>query len=843
MTFPLELNQPYALLALAVLGLLYYWQLQTLAPLSPWRRNASFLLRCLGVVLLVLALTDPRWLSQTRQTAVAWVVDRSRSVGEEAEKRAVPFFEETQRAAAMPSWKWIPFAGRSELVPTVAEGARVNIRQLRDENTNIAGALQFAQASLPPGYAKTIVLFSDGRETEGDLAETTRALKAAGVRVMAVPVQAPPRPEVLVRSVSVPRQIREEQPFQVGVEIVSNVETDAEVDIFRNGARIATTSIKLKPGTNRLENTQAVKGDKVFEYSAAVRAKSDTIVDNNQAGAVVQAQGKSKVLLIADKPDQARYLAVALRQEGIILDVRPATGAPVDLADLQNYDLVLLDNVPATDLSPAQLELFATYVRDFGGGLLMLGGNNSFGLGGYYQTPVEDLLPVRCNFEKQKEDPSLALALVIDRSGSMGTDKMEMAKDASKAAVELLGPRDYVTVIAFDHEAYSITEMVSAADKAGVQQKISEIQSGGGTNIAPGLEMAYARLPGCPAKIKHVILLTDGVSSPGPFREMVSRMVQERITVSAVALGSDSDQALLQDIANWGAGRYYFTDNPTSVPQIFARETMTASKSSVQELPFIPKSALPAPFLTGIDMTTAPFLLGFVMTRLKPTAEVWLTTETGEPLLTTWRYGLGQSGAFTSDARNRWAVEWLKWDGYGKFWAQTIRKLMRSASISRAQSTFKQERGGMRLTMDVLDDQGRYLPEATGELLLLDPQGKPTKPVLTATAPGRLEAWFPTRDKGAYHLQATLRNGTDVLETQYLSASTSYSEEFLLQPPDEAGLNTLCRETGGIYNPTPAQILADDTRTASSEMELWIPLVIAALAVFTLDVAVRRWPA
>ncbi|MEZ0298707.1 MAG: VWA domain-containing protein, partial [Candidatus Methylacidiphilales bacterium] len=839
MTFPIELNQPYALLALAALAILFWWQRQTLAPLSPLRRRLSFFLRCLGFVFLVLALTDPRWLKEERRTSVAWLVDRSRSVGDEAEKRAVPFFQEAERTGSMPSWKWIPFAGKSELNPTAPkpEGEKINLKQLRDENTNIAAALQFAQASLPPGYAKTLVLFSDGRETEGSLTEALKPLKQAGVRVMTVPIQPPANAEVLVRGVTVPRNIREEQPFQVGVEVVSNIETAAEVDIFRNGARIATQSIKLKPGSNRLESTQSVKGDKVFEYTAAVRAKDDTIIDNNQASAVVQAKGKSKILLIADKPDQARYLAVALRQEGIVLDVRPATGAPVDLADLQNYDLVLLDNVPATDFSPAQLELLSTYVRDFGGGLLMLGGNNSFGLGGYYQTPVEDLLPVRCNFEKQKEDPSLGLAIVIDRSGSMQGDKMEMAKEASKAAVELLSPRDYVSIIAFDNDVYSITEMGLAADKGGIQQKISEIQAGGGTNIAPGLEMAFARLPACPAKIKHVILLTDGVSSPGPFRELISQMVQERITVSTVGLGNDADQQLLQDMANWGNGRYYFTDNPASVPQIFARETMTASKSSVQELPFIPKAGLPAPFLSGIDLSTAPFLLGFVMTKLKPTSEVWLTTETGEPLLTTWRYGLGQSGAFTSDARNRWAVEWLKWEGYGKFWAQLVRKLTRSASISRSQSTFRPERGGMRVILDVLDDQGRFLPESGGEILMLDPNGKASKPTLTATAPGRLEAWFPTPDKGSYHLQATLRNGKEMLETQYISTSTSYSEEFLLQPADEQALRHLAEETGGIYNPTPKQILENDQRTSPSEVELWLSCVLIALAFFLGDVA------
>ncbi|MEO8205307.1 MAG: VWA domain-containing protein, partial [Chthoniobacterales bacterium] len=636
--------------------------------------------------------------------------------------------------------------------------------------------------------------------------------------------------------------IREEQPFRVGVEIISNRETEAEVDIFRNGARIGTQAMTLHPGINRFETTQTVKGEKVFEFTAAVRAKEDTISDNNQSSALLQAEGKSKVLLIADKPDQARYLAVALRQEGIILDIRPTTGAPVELSDLQNYDLLILDNVAATDMTPSQIALMASYVRDFGGGLLMLGGDKSFGLGGYYQTPIEEVLPVRCDFEKQKDDPALGLAIVIDRSGSMSGEKMEMAKEAAKAAVELLSPKDYVTVVAFDNEVYSISDLQPAQDKAGIQQLISTIEASGGTNISPGLEMAYTRLSPAPAKIKHVILLTDGVSSPGPFREIISRMAEDRITVSTVGLGSDADQQLLQDMANWGNGRFYYTDNAQSVPQIFARETMTASKSSLLEVPFLPKAALPAPFLADIDLANAPFLLGFVMTKVKPTAELWLTTETGEPLFATWRYGLGQAGAFTSDARNRWAVEWLKWNGYGKFWAQVVRRLMRSASLSRSQVAFRPEGEGQHITLDVLDEQGRYMPDAEGELSILTPSEKTQKVTLHPTAPGRLEAWWPTKEKGAYHMQATLRNGKEPMETQYYSIATGYSDEFLLQPPDEKLLRKIAQETGGIFNPTPEQILENDKRTAPWENDLWPWFAALSLLCFVTDIAVRRWP-
>jgi uncharacterized membrane protein/uncharacterized protein YegL len=836
----MELTHPWLLLALAGLALIAWWHRRTLAPFSHRRRLLSLALRSAVFVLVVLALTEPRWLQQRRETHVIWLVDLSRSVGNAA-------IEAARKLAAQPtgvkSQSWIAFAGRSALAKDEKSLSELIPATVQDDRTDLAGALKFAEASFPLGYAKTVVLVSDGVETSGAVGAQLAGLEGAGVRVHTVLAAPPERPEVLVRSVTAPRQVKEDEPFCVQAEIAANREMDAEVEIFKSGARVALKTEKLKAGVNRFEFTQSVKGEeRLSEFTVQVRAKDDTLADNNAASAFVQSEGKSKALLLADKPEQARYLALALRQEGILLDVRPATGAPTELGDLQNYDLVLIDNVPATDLAPAQMQLFASYVRDFGGGLLMLGGDQAFGLGGYYQTPIEEVLPVRCDFEKEQENPSLGLVLVIDRSGSMSGDKMEMAKDAAKAAVELLSARDYVGVVAFDHEAFWASEIGLATDKGGVQQRIAAIQAGGGTNIAPGMELGFSKLSGTPAKLKHMILLTDGVSTPGPFFELTSQMASERITVSTVAVGSDSDTKLLEQIAGWGNGRYYFTDNPQSIPQIFARETMTASKSAIQETPFLPVPTRPADFLAGVNFDTAPFLLGYVTTKLKPTAESWLVTERGEPLLATWRYGLGQAGAFTSDARNRWAVEWLKWEGYGKFWAQLTRRLMRGRALRNFPAEIQREGDGFRLVVNAVDERGHFLADVTGEVSVRDPQGRQKSVALARTAPGRFDGWWAAPEKGGHHAQIVFKQHGEVVDRQALSASVGYPEEFLLRPPDEAKLRAIAQRTGGTFNPQPADILRDDRRTAPLERELWPWLVGLALLLFVADVAAKRWP-
>ncbi len=464
--------------------------------------------------------------------------------------------------------------------------------------------------------------------------------------------------------------------------------------------------------------------EKLLHYEVAVRAADDTVAQNNQAGAAAVSEGTARVLLLSDAPESARHFEWALRQEGIELNVRPAEGAPTQISDLRNFDTVIIDNVPASALSREQMELLRGYVRDFGGGLIMLGGDEAFGLGGYFRTAVEDVLPVQCDFQKEEETPSLALSLVIDRSGSMSGIPIELAKAAAKASVDLLGPRDYASVIAFDSAAYPVVPLQSAANAAAIGADIASITAGGGTSMAPAMEEALRQLSTSTAKLKHVILLTDGVSTPGPFDQLAGEMARSGITVSTVAVGG-ADTALLAQIAEWGNGRYYETSDWSTIPQIFTKETMTASKSAIQEFPFLATPVRAVDFLEGVPWDAAPFLLGYVRTKAKPTSETWLVTERGDPLLTTWRFGLGTTAAFTSDARNRWAVEWLRWPGYGKFWGQLLRRLGRPPTLGWSEVALEDRGEAVELRVDALDPEAAGFPDGVrGSVRVAGPDGE-----------------------------------------------------------------------------------------------------------------------
>ncbi|HUG67819.1 MAG TPA: VWA domain-containing protein, partial [Pirellulaceae bacterium] len=671
--------------ALLVLG---WYFARSLSDFPRPQRIVSLVSRTLIVFLLALSLAGLTWLHTTHEQFVIFLIDQSLSVGENGEQAVDEFLQRAAETQGNHKVAYLPFARRVGAIQDeqMAESARPSISgtsssqeagaQVTDDNaardgTDLAAAIKTAAGYLPPGYIPHLVLLTDGNETTGDALATAARSR---VPISTVPLPTRAEAEVQVSEVNVPAEVREGEPFYVEVVIHANHEDEGLIEVYRGDHKVIGETRKLVTGENRFRFQQSIERDRLAAFSVRVSGLTeDTLLDNNMDSGLVFAAGKPRVLIIESDPTLIRELAYALEDEGVQVDVRPPQGMPTSLADLQNYELVMLSNVPATALTQQQMEIARTYVQELGGGFMMLGGEQSFGLGGYYKSTLEEILPVRSDFEKEQEKPSLGMVLVIDKSGSMGGDKIEMAKSAARSAAELLGRRDQVAVLAFDGDTYVISEMQSANNKGKISDEIARIDAGGGTTMYPAMEMAFEMLLATTAKLKHVILLTDGVSSPGDFEGMAQQMVSAKMTVSTVAVGEGSDTALLETIARVGKGRYYFTTDAAQVPQIFAKETVTASKSAIDEQPFIPQVIRATHALKDLDIENAPFLLGYVMTRPKPTCEVILATEKGDPLLAWWRYGLGMTGAFTSDAKSRWAAEWMTWPEFGKFWTQVIR--------------------------------------------------------------------------------------------------------------------------------------------------------------------------
>jgi Mg-chelatase subunit ChlD len=837
----LELTSAWPLAALPLLlALLAYGFAHSLVDFPRWQRVASLVCRSGLVLLLMLALAGLAWIEPGRDQFVVFVVDHSRSIDAKARARAEAFVENALPYRRRDRVAFLHFAAQPG--PVQAEFGDPPANLDRDA-TNLAAALEAAAGAVPPSYVPHLVLLSDGNETEGGAVQSAAR---AGVAVSTVPLPSREEPDVQVSLVDVPAQVREGESFHVEVVLDSNHDDEGVLELFANGVRVAEKrDCKVKKGPNPFRIQQSAPAEKVAVYTAKISGfRHNALLDNDSNVGITYTAGQPRVLVIDRDKAQAYPLRDALVEQGIQVDIRPPRAMPDTLVDLQAYEMLILSDVAANELTRGQMEVARSFVKDLGGGLLMLGGDNAYGLGGYYKTVLEDVLPVRCDFSKEKETKPMAMVLVIDKSGSMAGEKMQMAKDAAKNAVELLGPRDQIGVIGFDARFTWVSKLQSSANKSAILEQINRLDAHGGTRLFPPMNAAYQALRSANAQVKHVVLLTDGEVESADYLGLAGRMWQENITVSTVAVGPEADQGLLRQIAEAGRGRFYFAQDPSSVPQIFARETMTAGKSAIQEDPITPVVLIRTGVLANLNFADAPLLHGHVRTRAKPASEVVLAADnaTHDPLLVWWRAGLGVGVAFTSDAKNRWASEWVGgWrSGYSRFWAQTVRYAMRK-SDARAAEVKVQSRGRKGLvTLDAFDSAGRFLNQSSAELTVLDPRERASAPAMKQTAPGRYSASFDTPERGVYHLMLKLQQLGKVHFQTSRALAIGYPDELRLRPTNEKLLRDLAALTGGRYDPAPEEIFAPPERAVSRPLPLWPYLVMAAALLFVLDVALRR---
>ena len=520
----MEIARPFTLLLLLLIPFLYYGHRRSLVDLSLPQRIISLILRALIIVLLICSLAGIQYLTSGGKLAVIFLADISDSISEEGLTEAQRYIDEAMDNRSDQQVGVMAFTGETQVIRDFQSKSEetLDLGEIKgywlDEDekagaaTNIAQAIETAWGIFPADANKRIVLISDGVETRGDVLRAGLRGQAFGVQIDTVPIYPSDAPEVMIERIDAPMQVKQGEPFHLEVFVHSNREDFAEVRLHKNKFEVAKQTVRLEVGENRIRFSQTATESGMMTYDAICAATQDTRYDNNHALGIVVASGKPKVLLIDENESQARYLARVLEDAEIQVNVRNGLGVPSELSDLQNYDLLIFSDVPANRLNQKQMELIRTYVQDLGGGFMMLGSENSFGLGGYYKTPIEEILPVRTDTEKKKETPSIAIVLVIDKSGSMDGIKIELAKEAGRATVELLGRRDKIGVIAFDGSPHWIAEVQTAADNFYISDQIGSISAGGGTNLYPALQQAYLALIETTAKLKHVIVLSDGHS-------------------------------------------------------------------------------------------------------------------------------------------------------------------------------------------------------------------------------------------------------------------------------------------------------------------------------------------
>jgi uncharacterized protein YegL len=471
----------------------------------------------------------------------------------------------------------------------------------------------------------------------------------------------------------------------------------------------------------------------------------------------------------------------------------------------------------------------------------MAGGEDSFGSGGYQGTRIEQIMPVRFDSETTKEQPDIALMLVIDRSGSMQGAKLEAAKESARVTAEVLSPNDVLGVIAFDSEAQVYVKPQRASNRARISGEISRLQAGGGTNIYPGLREAFELLQGINAKVKHVIVLSDGEAPYDGIADLVSDMRASRITVSCVGVAG-ADRNLLSLIADNGDGRLYMTEDIGALPRIFMKETTESKKSQLVEDAIKVRIAKRVEMIEGTGVENAPALHGYVSTKPKPTSEVVLIADNGEPILARWRHGAGWSVAWTSDVKNRWSTDWIRWGGYPKFWGQLVRTTMKRQMWKSYEMFTSVDDGRAQVVVDAIDPNDKFVNELDTDLQVIDPAtNKPTMTVpMEQTAAGRYTADFRIEKYGSFLLRAVhKRTGKQVAETEG-SVSLPYPLEYLKTTPDPTSLQHAAMVTGGKDDVAPDAVWDPQQENIPYTQDLWPWVLLAAVGLFVLDVYLKR---
>ncbi len=724
------------------------------------------------------------------------------------------------------------------------------------DQTDVHAALRLAANCGHVGEAKTIYLLTDANFNHGSWQESFDEASTAGYAIHTVALDKPVPPEVAATELTLPSGIRVNQGFSADLRIASTVATPAKIIVYRDGFAIAELPHQLKAG----ENTVPIPGlffrEKGFHtIEVVVRAEQDTRVENNSVKAVAVVPGEMRVLYVDSDEAQQSYLSSALGLEGIQVDSRPSAGVPQSLDDLLGYDAFILSNVPADRLSLRQMQMIRTYVQDFGGGFIMLGGDQSFGLGGYFNTPVEEVLPVTMPIQKDLNRPSIAIVLVIDKSGSMEGVKMQLAKRAAIATAEAINPRDQIGIVAFDSEADVLLDLTPAGDRATINDHIATLEAGGGTFIYPGMEDAQNMLQASNARKKHVILMTDGQTEGFGYADLAQLMASDGITISTVGIGEDADTKLLEQIAQAGGGRSYFTNDFYSIPQIFTREALRASNSMLIERLVTTTKSADDESLLEIDADELPPLGGYVATSPREAAKTILISDAGDPILAKWRSGLGRTAAFTSDTKPRWAEDWIRWEGFAKFWAQLVRSVagrdvMKDVSVEVAHEARDE---GIRLTAEVRDNAGNLVSDRPLELTAFDEQSHPYPVPVTREAPGLFTAMVPQGEFGRSHQfawrlpsapGATPAGAPGSAQPESVAVPFGYvysfSPEFRTLGVDTATLDQIRGRRLGEVTRTGEPTLKLAEHKSTEELRLWPWLLVLALILVPVDILVRR---
>ncbi len=856
----------WLLAIVAALALALRWRART----HPGAPSEWAPLRAVAAAFIVLALAQPTWTLRTASKSVAYLLDTSRSMSAESLVDALAWIGGAEKSGASSQAQFIAFGARVQAFDSLEalEGVRlggdqsaVAGRGIDDRGTDLEHALDAARALLGQERDRRIVLFTDGNQTRGDALRAVSRLRAAGVPVFVVPARVDPRPRAWIDSLSFLSPVRLGAPVLLSVHANANDRAEAQVEVLVDGVLQVREQIRLLPGSN--EWARPMRFSRAGTRAVQVRlsiAKGDD-ADHDSRTEFVRVDPRVRVLYLERVRDDARHLAHALRREGMDVTVADA-GRMGHLGALDRYDVVILSDVPAAQAEHTIGADLERYVRE-GGGLVFAGGSSTHGQGGFSRTRIESILPVR--FRDRRRQEQLDLVLLIDRSTSMQGTKLEFAKAAALELMEALPSEARLSVIAFSGKPREVLPLQHHDDRVRAAAAIGAVSAGGQTDIFSALWHVRGMLKPSQAAEKHVILLSDGDtvpvatmrsdvsvphapeqgdSRPGDFRALTALLEREGISVSTVAVGEAPEIEFMRNIASWTGGASHVARSEAQIPALIVGDARKFTSDSIVERPFRATLRWRPATLDGIDFQSAPPLLGQVIARAKPHAEVLLEGIDKRPLLVRTHHGLGRSIAFLSDAKPRWAAHWLEWSGFGRFWAQLVRSAVRIDDQA-VSWHLVQEQGMTRIVLVAHNASGAYANGLRVSARIVRDEEVSRSIVLVQTGPGRYERQLDDAiaQPGDYRIELEeferkLPGNGRLPPPLTLNVPSVPDERFLVS--NLALLETIARATGGSLSPSMQAVFSERGAPGVRKVMLWPWCTAAALACLFGELLLRR---
>lgn len=851
---PFQFTHPWWLLLLpAVSGWVLWLASRSYVQTGPWRRRVALALRLIVAWALVLGLAGMQWKRPLEGLNLYFLIDRSDSIPSAQQEAAREYVNRAGAAKKTIDKGGVVVFGTAASIET-APNPKVDVPKIHavvgTERTDIAGAIRLGTAAFPETGQKRLVLLSDGNENLGEAVGAALAARALGVSIDVVPMGIARGGDVSVQKVTVPPLLKKGQTFEVKIFARTDTNREATLRLFRNDQFLGEQKIELTAGKNLFAFPQTLSEPGFYNYDIQLEAAGDRVPQNNRAGTFTSVRGDPRLLVVSADPAQDAPLANALRASRLEVKLTDLGGFPGTLAELQGFDAIFISNLAAGDLGTTTMRLIESAVRDFGVGLVCVGGDQTYAAGGYRDTPLEATLPVEMELSSKKVLPSGAVILIMH--GMEFNNGNQIARECAQGVLDALGPQDELGVVLWDGTDRFLFPLSKVGDKREKGRMIAGMNQGDLPSFQHVMEMGYkgdANSPGLKqstANLKHMIVFSDGDPGP-PSDDLMQAMVNDRITVSTVLIAGHAGPETMIRIADLGRGRFYDVQDPNQLPQIFLKEAMVILKSAIFEEPFQPQVVASSELLRGIGANELPTLRGYVCTTPKGRAEVPVVSDKGDPVLAHWQYGLGRAVAFTSDAKAKWAVDWMGWPKYRQFWSQVAQWALRRLDLADFNAEISVDQGEGVLSVEALDAEGNYRNFLDLQAVVVTPKGEARTIRLEQAGPGRYETRFPTREVGTYLLNLMEMENGQVRASQALGANVSYSPEFNTTEPHLNLLRRIAEAGNGRLLPPLIEIDANavnpfqhDRIRTYQPRDLWEWLLKLGLLLFIADVGVRR---